>query len=354
MKCVYFYLYFIHTSCVVARWDTFFSKYVPRYADGITVVLSDGVSTVPYSFVQDQSTGIAEAVHNPGYQPSNKNSWSWKTIELNSLGSSSYTITMHFEDSFAEGYRTNNPYYVMSVSLIVTLVTSLLFVLYDHFTKREFVEQQIVSKTRREFVRYISHEIRTPMNTIHIGMSILFDEISSLFSSLGSEEPETIVSSLRDWLSLISNVTESSEAALLVLNDMINYDKIQMNLIQLEKEPMNSLSLLHRTIGLFTLQAKRKNINLIVNLVGIEKAESFGTNSNDDTTTEDVSYTYIGPIDLETGELELTNSKVEVEKVISSALLFYGDKIKLAQVVRNLVSNALKFTPEFGTVEITG
>jgi signal transduction histidine kinase len=93
---------------------------------------------------------------------------------------------------------------------------------------------------------------------------------------------------------------------------------------------------------------------LIVNLVGIEKAESFGTNSNDDTTTDDVSYTYIGPIDLETEELELTNSKVEVEKAISSALLFYGDKIKLAQVVRNLVSNALKFTPEFGTVEITG
>ena len=233
---------------------------MPNYADGITIILSDGVADVPYLFVKDDVTGITRVDYAPDYVPSRKNKWSWVTFDLEAMGSSSYSITVHFEDNFADDYRTHTPVYVMLVTLLITLVTSFVFVMYDYLRNRSADELAVVSATRREFVRYISHEIRTPMNTIHIGMSILLEEVNSLFATLmkdhvpsGEEatldsEAMTLVGTLADWLSLITNMSESSKEAILVLNDIVNYDKIQMRTVHLDKEPLHMWNLLYRYV----------------------------------------------------------------------------------------------------------
>jgi two-component system, chemotaxis family, CheB/CheR fusion protein len=74
-------------------------------------------------------------------------------------------------------------------------------------------------------------------------------------------------------------------------------------------------SVIEKTVGPLTLQAKEKNIRL--NLLTRVMAD------------------------------EEVNLDVESLRVV-------GDSIKLAQVVRNIVSNALKFTPPHGKVEISG
>jgi signal transduction histidine kinase len=78
---------------------------------------------------------------------------------------------------------------------------------------------------------------------------------------------------------------------------------------------VNIWSVIEKTVGPLTLQAKEKNISL--SLVTRVVAD------------EDVN--------------------VDVE-----SLRVVGDSIKLGQVVRNIVSNALKFTPPHGKVEISG
>jgi signal transduction histidine kinase len=123
------------------------------------------------------------------------------------------------------------------------------------------------------------------------------------------------VSSLLDeCLTLIDDLDENSSVAVMTLNDLINYDKIETNTFAIEEKDVNIWSVIERTVGPLTLQAKEKNIkfNVANRVVGGE-----------------------APFDL-------------------SRLRVVGDSIKLGQVVRNLVSNALKFTPRDGEVTVSG
>lgn len=129
----------------------------------------------------------------------------------------------------------------------------------------------------------------------------------------------SMISVIQDCLDLILDLEENSSVAVATLSDLINYDKIESKTFTIEKKDVNVWSVLEKTIQPLSLQAKEKNINMELK-THLSHPSEFGD---------------VGDINLQ-------------------CLRSDGDSIKLGQVIRNLVSNALKFTPTDGMVKILG
>ncbi len=135
------------------------------------------------------------------------------------------------------------------------------------------------NRAKSDFLARMSHEIRTPMNAI-IGLSRL-----TLKTSLDARQ--------RDYL---EKVVSSSDALLGIINDVLDYSKIEAGKLGLEEIP-------------FSLDNVFRNISALVSLKAQEK------------------------------HLELL---FHIRSAVPRNLV--GDPLRLGQVLVNLVNNAVKFT----------
>lgn len=145
------------------------------------------------------------------------------------------------------------------------------------------------SMAKTEFLSNMSHDIRTPMNAI-IGMTAI--------AGANIENQDRVVDCL-------GKITQSSRHLLSLINEVLDMSRIESGRIVLAEEEFN-LS------------------DLCDNLVSMTKVQT----------------------DLHHHQLNVCINKIEHEDVC-------GDSMRIQQLVTNILSNAVKYTPDGGTIDFS-
>lgn len=146
---------------------------------------------------------------------------------------------------------------------------------------------QNANNAKRDFLSRMSHEIRTPMNAI-IGMTTI---------AAASIEDRARVEDC------LEKIGYSSKHLLMLINDVLDMSRIESDRMHLSAEPFDLYQFINTFISVVYPQARRKGVQFS------EKTTGFSEHTT-----------------------------------------FIGDTLRLNQILLNLTSNAIKFTPEGGSV----
>nr|WP_292706611.1 MULTISPECIES: ATP-binding protein [unclassified Nostoc] len=152
---------------------------------------------------------------------------------------------------------------------------------------RDMTERKQAELAKQEFLAMISHEVRTPIASVTGMASLLLDTV------LSAEQ--------QDFIEIIYT---SGNSLLKIINDFLDFSKIQSGNLELEEEPFALENCINEAIYMLAPQAKEKGLKLTF---------------------------------LDTPKLNTT---------------IVGDITRLRQVLINLLSNAIKFT-EIGSIEVS-
>ncbi len=148
--------------------------------------------------------------------------------------------------------------------------------------------EEIANKSKREFLFNMSHDIRTPMNAI-IG-----------FTSLAA----THLDNKEQTLDYLKKISVSSQHLLSLINDVLDMSRIESGKVKIEKKEVHLPDLIHDVRAIIQSNVASKRLSLMIDTI--------------DVYDEDV----------------------------------ITDPLRLNQVLLNILSNAIKFTPTGGSINI--
>jgi two-component system cell cycle sensor histidine kinase PleC len=151
------------------------------------------------------------------------------------------------------------------------------------------VEAELASKAKSEFIANMSHELRTPLNAI-IGFS-------EMLGTLKISDPERVHQ-------YSGYIKEAAEHLLSLINGILDVSKIQAGKLQVDCEDLDLAALFKSCLVIIGARAREKNIAV------------------SDDVADDLP-------------------------------CVFADRLRVKQILINIMSNAVKFTPEKGSVTLS-
>jgi GAF domain-containing protein/anti-sigma regulatory factor (Ser/Thr protein kinase) len=155
--------------------------------------------------------------------------------------------------------------------------------------QQKSAQLEVANRHKSEFLANMSHELRTPLNAI-IGFSEVL--LQRMFGELNEQQAD-----------YLADIKSSGQHLLTLINDILDLSKIEAGRMELEVAPFSLVAALNNAVTLVRERAQSHGIKLALE---------------------------VGP---------------ELDTVVA-------DERKLKQVVVNLLANAVKFTPDGGTVTL--
>ncbi len=171
---------------------------------------------------------------------------------------------------------------------------------------------------KRSFVRYVSHEIRTPLNAATLGLQLLEKEVRKQIAKFPKDLRGNQI------MELVGDTGQAITIAIDTLNDLLLYEKIDGGLLALDAQEVVLWPYIEEVLKIFKVQV------CYVLLLEVKQG------------------TKLDCFQAKALELELLWHPLPDSKIFVNI-----DRYKMSQVIRNVVSNALKFS-EAGQKVIVG
>lgn len=200
-------------------------------------------------------------------------------------------LTSYPNKAFLERAKLTEPYaYILKPFRLKELESNIEIAIHKNKSEKK-LKEILASKDR--FFSIIGHDLRSPLSNIFMGLELLKDKIEPL----EAEDKESINV-------LINSVLASTEKTVELMENLLDWSRLQMGRMEYNPKRRDVYYLLTRNLMLYQKMASDKDIQL--------------------------SHT------------------LEPEKIY-----VYADYNMIDTILRNLINNAIKFTPDGGKVEIS-
>ncbi|MBQ4109280.1 MAG: HAMP domain-containing protein [Clostridia bacterium] len=154
---------------------------------------------------------------------------------------------------------------------------------------QDITKQENIERSRREFVANVSHELKTPITTVKSYVETMI------------ETPDLDNSMRKSFLSVVDKETDRMTR---LVQDLLTLSRLDSNMIKENREYFDVAEAISDVVNSLAFEAEKHNHNMTF-------------------------------------------------KTLNEIPPIYMDKDKLGQVLINLVSNAIKYTPDGGEIKIT-